>query len=133
MKSAELNELNYQFKTNVNMKTKTSILALTKAFFILLVSCCLFISCDDAGTTSKKLNGDEQSLPDELKGLKIYSVSTGGGNYVEVAVLDGKVNSTTYQVGKIQETTVIVNKQNGKLIEVSQILVENDSVIVCRK
>lgn len=44
MKSAVLNELNYQFKIKVNMKTKTSILALTKAFFILLVSCCLF-SC----------------------------------------------------------------------------------------
>jgi len=27
------------------MKTKTSILALTKAFFILLVMCCLFSSC----------------------------------------------------------------------------------------
>lgn len=44
MKSAELNEQNYQFKTNINMKTKTSILALTKAFFILLVMCC-FSSC----------------------------------------------------------------------------------------
>ena len=115
------------------MKTKTSILALTKAFFIFLVICCLFISCDDAGVTSKRLNGDEKNLPDELKGLKIYSVSTGCGDYVKVAVLDGKINSTTYQVGKLQETTVIVNKQNGKLIEVSQILVENDSVIVCRK
>jgi hypothetical protein len=45
MKSAELKEQNYQFKTNINMKTKTSILALTKAFFILLVSCCLLTSC----------------------------------------------------------------------------------------
>jgi hypothetical protein len=27
------------------MKTKTSILAVTKAFFILLVMCCLFSSC----------------------------------------------------------------------------------------
>ena len=44
MKSAVLNELNYQFKTKVNMKTKTSILALNKAFFILLVMCC-FSSC----------------------------------------------------------------------------------------
>lgn len=33
-----------QLKTKVNMKTKTSILALTKAFFILLVMCCFF-SC----------------------------------------------------------------------------------------
>lgn len=46
MKSAVLNERNYQFKTKVNMKTKTSILALTKAFFILLVMCC-FLSCED--------------------------------------------------------------------------------------
>lgn len=52
MKSAELNELNYQFKTKINMKTKTSILALTKAFFILLVSGCLF-SCE---TTVTKTN-----------------------------------------------------------------------------
>ena len=44
MKSADYKEQNYQFKTNINMKTKTSILALTKAFFILLVSCCLY-SC----------------------------------------------------------------------------------------
>ena len=29
------------------MKTKTSILAVTKAFFILLVMCCLFSSCNN--------------------------------------------------------------------------------------
>lgn len=38
MKSADNKERNYQFKTKINMKTKTSILSLTKAFFILLVS-----------------------------------------------------------------------------------------------
>jgi len=47
MKSAVLKELNYQFKTNIIMKTKTSILALTKAFFILFVSCCLLTSCQN--------------------------------------------------------------------------------------
>ena len=93
----------------------------------------IFTSCNDAGVTSKRLNGNEQNLPDELKGLKIYDVSTGGLTSVKVAVLDGKINSTTYQSGKLTESTVIVNRQNGKLIEVSQILVENDSVIVCRK
>jgi hypothetical protein len=46
MKSAAFKEQNYQFKIKVNMKTKTSILALTKAFFILLVMCCLF-SCNN--------------------------------------------------------------------------------------
>ena len=55
MKSAVLNELNYKFKTNINMKTKSSILALTKAFFILLVMCCFF-SCtrgDELKNTNK--------------------------------------------------------------------------------
>jgi len=111
-------------------KFKISTVAAIAVYAMLAV---VFTSCDDAGVTSKKLNGDEQNLPDELRGLKIYNVSTGGGNYVKVAVLDDKINSTTYQVGKVSESIVIVNKQNGKLIEVSQILVENDSVIVCRK
>jgi uncharacterized membrane protein len=47
MKSAELKGLSYKFKTNINMKTKTSILAAIKAFFILLVSCCLLTSCQN--------------------------------------------------------------------------------------
>ena len=59
MKSAELNEQNYQFKTKVNMKTKTSILTLTKAFFILLVSCCFF-SC-------------EKSRPSTIKEIEIVT------------------------------------------------------------
>src|SRR5574344_400028 len=52
MKSAELKEQNYQFKTNINMKTKTSILAVTKAFFILLVMCFLFSFNDVKGKIS---------------------------------------------------------------------------------
>jgi len=53
MKSAELKERNYQFKINNNMKTKTSILALTKAFFILLVMCCFF-SCTENKVAPEK-------------------------------------------------------------------------------
>jgi len=40
MKSADYKEQNYQFKNKVNIKTKTSNLSVTKAFFILLVMCC---------------------------------------------------------------------------------------------
>ena len=43
MKSAESNELNYQFKNKVNMKHKFSITNKTKAFFILLVICCFLV------------------------------------------------------------------------------------------
>ena len=38
---------NFKLKNKLDMKTKTSILALTKAFFILLVSCCLLTSCQN--------------------------------------------------------------------------------------
>ena len=73
------------------------------------------------------------TLPDELKGLKVYSVSTGAGTYVKVAILDGQINSTTYSVDKVEESTIILNKQNGQIIEVSQVIMENDSLVVCRK
>ena len=106
------------------MKLKLSIIALA------IVG---LTSCSDAGTTQIQLNGDESNLPDELKGLKVYSVATDGGHYVQVAVLDNQINSTTYKVGKHTESLVIVNKQDNKLIEVSSVLMENDSLIICRK
>jgi hypothetical protein len=111
-------------------KIKISTLVAIAVYAMLAI---VFTSCEDAGVTSKKLNGDEPNLPDELKGLKIYNVSIGEGNFVKVAVLEERVNSTTYSVGKYQESIVIVNKQNDKLIKVSEILVENDSIIICRK
>ena len=108
---------------------KSKIIISLYAFASLL----FFASCTESGVTSQSLTGNEDNLPNELKGLKVYWVSTGNGGGVNVAVLNGQVNSTTYQSGKTTQSVVIVNKQNGKLIEVSQILVENDSLIVCRK
>ncbi len=105
-------------------------------FKIILCSILIFgfASCnEDAGITTKRLNGDEQYLPEELKGLKIYSVALDQGGYVKVAVLDNKINSTTYRVRKADESVIILNRQTNKLIEVKEILVENDSIIVCRK
>jgi hypothetical protein len=93
----------------------------------------IFTSCGEAGEASIKLNGDEANLPDELKGLKVYNVNLGKNDYVKVAVLNGKTNSTTYNSGKHKASTIIINKQNNNFIEVSEILVENDSLIVCRK
>lgn len=102
------------------------------AIFTLLT---LFTSCSQPGVTSQSLNGTEDELPQELKGLKVYRVSTGSGNYVKVAILNDNINSLTYQNGKLTETVIIVNKNvNGsKVIEVKEILMENDSMIVCKK
>jgi len=63
MKNADNKEQNYQFKTKENMKTKTLFLALTKAFFILLVMCCFF-SCSRTGI-------ENDAKPEETYEIKV--------------------------------------------------------------
>ena len=108
-------------------------LKLRSHFLYTMLVAVLFVGCENAGTSRQQLSGNESELPEELRGLKIYRVATEGGGSVKVAILNGNVNSTTYQQGKVKNSTIIVNKQNGKLIEVKEILIENDSVLVCRK
>ena len=67
-------------------------------FLILLLT---LTSCEDKGVTRQTLTGDESNLPAELKGLKVYRVSCGEGDYVKVAVIDNQVVSTTYKSGQI--------------------------------
>lgn len=43
---------------------------------IILIVSILLTSCQDKGETSLYLSGKENTLPDELKGLKVYSVSS---------------------------------------------------------
>ena len=47
MKSAVLNELDYQFKTNINMKTKTSNLHRNRHFLYCLLAVVILQSCGD--------------------------------------------------------------------------------------
>jgi hypothetical protein len=104
-----------------------------------IIAISLFLTgCEEAGKTSQKLAGDESNLPAELKGLKVYRVSCGEGDYVKVAVLNNQVASTTYQVGKVQQSTIIVNADQDKpnqqdIYYRSDIISENDSIIVIRK
>lgn len=103
-------------------------------FLFLLALAITFTSCYDAGTTSTSLQGTEQNLPEELKGLKIYTVSTGGLSHVKVGVLDNaRTTSTTYPQGKTQQTFILVEKNTGRTIQVGEIISENDSIIVCKK
>lgn len=91
-------------------------------------------SCAEPGTHRVTLNGNESTLPDELKGLKVYNIATDKG-FVKVAVMNNQINSTTYTVGKTQQTTLIINNNQTtpKLIQVKNIIMENDSLIICRK
>jgi hypothetical protein len=108
-----------------------------KLFSLILLITILF-SCDgEKGKTTQTLNGDEQGLPDELKGMKLYYVSLGNNaSGVKVAILpDNKLNSLTYSVGKSQMTTIIINKgrYNERTIVAKEIISETADVIVIRK
>jgi len=99
-------------------------------FLILLLT---LTSCEDKGVTRQTLTGDETNLPQELKGLKVYRVSCGEGEYVKVAVLNNQAVSTTYQDGKIQQSVILVNKETARTINVESIISENDSILVIKK
>jgi hypothetical protein len=106
-----------------------------KLALILILFIAIVIGCDKPGITEMKLTGVEQQLPDELKGLKVYTVSIGGGEYVKVAILNGEINSATYQEGKTTSTTIIINKgeYNEKTIYCKEILAETKDIIVIKK
>jgi hypothetical protein len=103
-----------------------------KKIMLTIATALLISSCTDPGT-SEILLDDHKNLPAELKGLKIYNVSTGRGHSINVAVLNSNLNSVTYQVGKRNESVILIDKQTEKVVQVSSILMENDSLIICRK
>jgi hypothetical protein len=100
-------------------------------------------SCERKGDTKQQLTGVEENLPPELKGLKVYYVATSSLGYVKVAVLpDNRINSTTYAVGKTQETTIIIDPadqygdvygENYRTITAKEVIYENDSILIVRK
>jgi len=91
-------------------------------------------SCQDPGVTTQRLTGDESTLPEELKGLKVYTVSIGDGDYVRVGILNDQVISSTYKQGKTSQSLIIVNKKTDpRTIEMESIISENDSIIVIKK
>ena len=106
-----------------------------KTILSLLVLSTILVSCRDAGTTNVTISGTEANLPKELKGLKIYSVATGYGNTIKVAVLEGNVVGTNYQVGKHRGNCVSIYKGTGETVSypASNIIVENDSILVIKK
>ena len=104
------------------------------ALSLLILSTSL-VSCRDAGTTEVRLSGTEANLPAELKGLKIYSVATGYGNTIKVAVFEGNVVGTNYPVGKHRGNCVNIYRETGETVSypASSIIVENDSILVIKK
>src|ERR1035437_4387076 len=103
-----------------------------KLFSLILLITILF-SCDgEKGKTTQTLNGDEQGLPDELKGMKLYYVSLGNnGSGIYVAKLpNNAINAVSYLQGKTQITTIIIN---NRTIVAKEIIAETADIIVIRK
>jgi hypothetical protein len=99
---------------------------------ILVLLAVSFTSCvKEVEVVQRKIDSKE-NLPEELKGLKVYTVGTDYG-IVQVATLNGNVNSTNYQSGKTNHSTLIINNSTPRVIEVSSVVMENDSLIICRK
>jgi hypothetical protein len=94
----------------------------------------IFVSCEEPGKTKIKVRGDEPGLPEDLKGLKIYSVSDGERN-VRVAILKGSVVGTNIKDGKQYHNTVNVYEENvtTRTFLPEDIIIENDSIVVIRK
>jgi hypothetical protein len=104
-----------------------------KQIIIIIITLLTLNSCDTPGTTTMRLTGTEANLPEELKGLKIYNIATGSGNYVKVAILDNKVNSTTYKIGKHAKSTIILNTKIEQAYKVRRLISESDSILVFLK
>jgi hypothetical protein len=104
-----------------------------KKILLALILLLTLTSCEDKGVTRQTLTGDESNLPQELKGLKVYRVSCGEGDYVKVAVINHQAISTTYQNGKHPQSVILVNKETERTINVESIISENDSIIVIKK
>ena len=95
----------------------------------------LFVQCEAPGVSTQRLGGGEGTLPEVLKGLKVYSVSIGRGEYINVAVINKEINSLTYIEGK-QPKSVIIVKNSGydqHEIKVKEILLEYNTIIIARK
>lgn len=96
------------------------------------IAVAILMSCDDPGTTVLLLNGTEKALPDELKGLRVYKVAIDScDTYINVAVMTG---STAIGAPRGVESVVVDNGWDApRSIKVSEIIFENDTMIMARK
>lgn len=107
-----------------------------KIIIIVAIAAMSLAACKKSGTTIQKLYGTEEALPQELKGLKVYTVHLDeNGNTVMVAILDNDINSVTYREGKQDKTAIVINKDSydERIIIAKEVVMENDSLMVIKK
>ena len=107
-----------------------------KVFILAGLAMALFVSCfpsHEQGDSMILLNGNEAGLPDDLKGIKFYRVYHSVSDYMDIALKDGSVAACSYRNGKSNKNISIIYNNQNRLINVSEIISENDSIIVCKK
>jgi hypothetical protein len=106
-----------------------------KRLILLFLLASAFVSCQDAGTAEIRLDGTNNDLlPPELKGLKVYKVycDNSAGSLLVAVMPDRNTISTAYQIGKIQESVIVVSGSEQKREITGEIISESDSVIVIK-
>jgi hypothetical protein len=98
-------------------------------YLLIVLSLLLVVSCVRPGTTQLIIN--ENNLPEELKGLKIYRVSLVNGEYVNIALINNQVNSTNYTVDKRINSTILMGSYALKKAFIEEL--GNDSIIIRKK
>jgi hypothetical protein len=96
----------------------------------------LLLSCEKSGEATQLLDGSEASLPEELKGLKVYNVSLGNDNgHIKLAMFDDNIRSISYPSGKSTQSVVILDNSqiSQRGVPVKEIIFENDTLIMARK
>jgi hypothetical protein len=104
-----------------------------KRLTLLFLLASAFVSCQDAGTAEIRLDGTNNDLlPPELKGLKIYRVHYEGGSLHVGVTPNGETISTEYRSGKTQKSAILVSTNVGKREIAGEIISESDSIIVIK-
>ena len=105
-----------------------------KKLLLLIVIVFCLSSCLEKGETKQRLNGDENTLPNELKGVKVYNLGVGDGDMIYVGLLNGYSSvSTQWRSGKYTYNAILFQKNNSvQNIEISEIISINDSIIVAK-
>lgn len=96
----------------------------------------LLVGCDSS--PSQVPIAQENQLPPELKGLKIYAVETGSngmGRTIYVGYVPNKQTmSLEYSQDKTTESVIVVkDTASNKTIFAKSIIMENDSMVIVRK
>lgn len=98
------------------------------SLLLALLALLLAAACSNPRETSVENEELQSNLPQELKGLKVYTVYLKDGNYIKIAVLNNNIVATDQQNGEVRNQNAIINQT-----DLNKVIFENDSIMIIRK